>query len=540
MRVVMEHILPHYPKHILVQWGLQEPNPAIAGSVTYTVQRSGSPRGEWVDVATGLSTVFYTDTFEDSPDDSEERNLFSMDREIWYRIKAVFSDGTQLFSFPMDIDGNDEQRTEMVQPLGGTAQDDRTMPLPDTLFHPNPRIKKRLQLVHRSVVRRSIIALQEFVGVRLAVLKKRTFGARCTSCYDEFTKSATHSNCSECNGTGWAGGGFYPAFPTLGRVTEGAVQAQIENDGETKLVRAKIDTINFPRLTRGDVLVEIDSNRRWEVDTVDEPRLRRRAVLQFTQCTELARTSAVYNVDATIPAPVFEQTESPSVTEIADPATFSDLLIWADNTVLTAGTDVDTWGRDPGETLTAVTAPTAVQDSQNVLGVQFTGSEVLRYSAPLPELEDNVFSVVLDLSDVPGTNTSVHWALGNSASVNSFLALQTFPTVPGDPSTTVFRLIGRDNDGNLHVSTTIPFVLVDAHIVVVFHGATYDIYIDSVKVINAEAFTWLVPADYDQITLGALGRSTDGFYSLATINAFGVYTEALEPAEIQLIEDYLA
>ena len=541
MRVVMVHILPNFPKQILVQWELEDPDLSIAASVDYTVQRSGSPRGEWEDVATSVTTVFYTDTFEDAADDSEERSLFSLNREIWYRIKAVFSDGTELFSFPMDIDGNDETRTKMVRPLGGTAQDDRTAPLPDTLFHPNPRIRKRLQLVHRSVIRRSIIALQEFTGVRLAVLKKRKFGTRCTACWDEFSKSATYSNCSECNGTGWAGGGFYPAFPTLGRVTEGGIQAQIESEGETKLIRAKIDTINFPRLTRGDVLVEIDSNRRWEVDSVDEPRLRRRTVLQFTQCTELARTSAVYNVDATLSVPVLEQKEAPSITEQADPATFSDLLIWADNTEdLVSGAEVTTWGRDPGESLTNVVAPLAGLDTRNTLSALFTGSEALRYSADLPGLEDNTFSVVVDVADIDKLATCVLWSLGNSADNDSYLALQTFPVTPGDAGTSVFRLIGRDADGNLHTSTNVAFAGTESRVIFVLDGSTYDIYFDGVKAVDAEAFTWSVPADYDQITVGALGRSSDAFFLTGAVNAFGVYTAPLEPAEIDHIQAYLA
>lgn len=295
MRPVMRHIMVNPPSTVLVQWDLDDPDPTRVNGMTFTLQRSGSPRGEWATLATGLSTVFYTDTFEDNADDTEEYNVFSLDREIWYRVLAVFTDGAELASDPMDTDGVTVPSVSVLDGMGAVVVDTGSYPLPDTLFHPTPGLQRRLQLVQRSVQRRAIIALQEFVGVELAVLKKRHFGTRCTACYEPITKQITFSNCSVCYATGWEGG-YYPPIVTLGKISEGPLHVQIETEGEVELERAKIDTINFPRLTRHDILVELDSNRRWEIEMVEEPYLRRRRVLQFTTCTEIARTAAAYKV----------------------------------------------------------------------------------------------------------------------------------------------------------------------------------------------------------------------------------------------------
>jgi hypothetical protein len=295
MRVVMTHVLADYPKSVMVQWDIEAPDPGRVSGITFTLQRSGSPRGEWVDVATGLSTIYYVDTFEDDADDVAERNLYTLDREIWYRAVGLLTDGTELYAPPIDLTGVVEPVMSTDPVIGHTVTAEQTYPLPDTLFHPNPAIQSRLQLVQDAVHRRSVVALQEFTGVRIGVLKKRHFGTRCTACFEPVTKQVLYSNCTECYATGWVGG-YFPAIGTLGRVMEGPLQTQTEEEGETEMRRAKIDTINFPHLIKHDILVELDSNRRWEVDTVEEPYLRRRRILQFCTCSELARTHPAYTV----------------------------------------------------------------------------------------------------------------------------------------------------------------------------------------------------------------------------------------------------
>jgi hypothetical protein len=308
MRVVIDHVLPHYPRHLLLQWSVEDAAPADLVGLTFSVQRSGSPKqngGEWETRATGLSAVTYQDALTEDPDGGI--NQLSLEREIWYRVIATTTDAVTYESNAVDNEGATIGRVLNTAVHGLTVDSDETRPTPDTVFHDNPRIDRRLQLVHRAVQRNAHVALEMFTGVRIGVLKRRHFGNRCPVCYEPITKSSLVSNCRSCYGTGWEGG-YFPPVGTLMRITEGATQSQIEPEGKTRLTRARAEFVDYPRLEEDDVLVELDSNRRWMVDGTDDRNLRRRRVTQHCQVMELARTSVEYRVlvPADLQSPLYE------------------------------------------------------------------------------------------------------------------------------------------------------------------------------------------------------------------------------------------
>lgn len=306
MRVVMAHVLPKYPREILLQWDVENVDPTRATGMTFEVQRSGSPGGEWESRATGLDTVFYTDTFADNPAnlDIEEENLLSLNREVWYRVIGTLTDGTQLKSLPMDNEGMVQPELQRVRPVGLHPRDEQTHPAPVTVFSRHPRIDKRLRLISRAVIRRGALALRYFNGIEVGVLKRRHFGTRC-DCVEPLTKAVLRSNCNRCFGTGWVGG-FYPAIITLGRLMDREPVINTEIEGRTNVMRGRLTLINFPRIEKDDILVELDSNRRWVVNGTDDVHFRRRKVTQGVTCTELARTSVFYCVEVVRPPPVVD------------------------------------------------------------------------------------------------------------------------------------------------------------------------------------------------------------------------------------------
>lgn len=298
MRVVMAHVFSKYDtKEILVQWEIEDPDPSQVSGITFEVQRSGSPRGEWETRATGLDTVWYSDAIADDPDEPEvvEENVLSLNREFWYRVVGTLSDGTKLVSLPMDNEGMVEPELLRVGPVGIHPRDEQTFPGPTTVFSAHPKIDKRLRLISRVVIRRAATALRYFNGIEIAVFKRRHFGRRCT-CVDLKTKEVLYSNCTDCYGTGWEGG-FYPAIPTLGRLMDAEPAINTEVEGRTNVLRGRLSLINFPRIEKDDIIVELDSNRRWVVNGTDDTHWRRRKVIQASTCTELARTSVFYNLD---------------------------------------------------------------------------------------------------------------------------------------------------------------------------------------------------------------------------------------------------
>lgn len=303
MRVVVFHILPNYPNAVHVQWNLENVDPARIAGVTFNLQRSGSPRGEWETRAEGLTSVFHTDVWADGAvEGGEEENLLSVQREYWYRVQAVLADGEILTSHAMDNDGLAEPRVRHEDAVGLVVEDDQLYSDPNSPFTGSPRMRKRLQLIRRSQIRNALINLEKFSGANMAVLKRRHFGTRCSACTAPVIKEVLVSNCATCYGTGWVGG-YFPPFQSTGRFIEAPVATNLETEGYTHMQRAQLSIINFPRLEKDDVVVELDTNRRWVVTSMSSRTLKRIMVTQDITVSELARTSVEYRVPVELGPP---------------------------------------------------------------------------------------------------------------------------------------------------------------------------------------------------------------------------------------------
>ena len=58
------------------------------------------------------------------------------------------------------------------------------------------------------IVRRKNIALDRYSGRDFFVIKKRTYGTHCPTCWDSTLQRITIDNCPDCYGTGWTDGYF--------------------------------------------------------------------------------------------------------------------------------------------------------------------------------------------------------------------------------------------------------------------------------------------------------------------------------------------
>lgn len=301
MKIYVEHILPNYTNQLRIQWGVDDPDPVLLTGVTFDVQRSGSASGPWETRASGLSGIFYVDTFEDASDDSTEENLLNLSKQVWYKITAHLSNSVQLESPPKDNFGTLPTLFDNVQGVGLIPDAQTNYPDPSTIFHPSRALNRRLMLIQRAHQRKALLNLQYFNGVYVAILKKKSFGARCQTCFDQATKTVTLSNCPDCYGTGWDDGYYNPMLSNA-RIQEAPMQTRMEPSSEVEIVQANIELLDFPRLNKDDVIVERDTSRRWLVRSVTDRYLRRRSLTQQLTCTELSRTSSQYKVPVDFPA----------------------------------------------------------------------------------------------------------------------------------------------------------------------------------------------------------------------------------------------
>lgn len=199
---------------------------------TFQVERSESPEGPWDPVSSEFSDRYM---FRDI-----NVNLQNRWRVYHYRIKITRkSDSSITYS-------------DLAQT---TAQPD---------------------LVALEVRRLETILLREFVGRRVWLFPRRSFGQRCPNCWDSRSGQRTTSQCVTCYDTGWARGYLDP-IETWVQFDPTAKNTQNLQLAETQQQNSSARLTDFPPVKPKDIIVEAE-NVRWRVERVSETQ-RLRAVL---------------------------------------------------------------------------------------------------------------------------------------------------------------------------------------------------------------------------------------------------------------------
>lgn len=233
---------------------------------SFTIERSGSSEGPFELVVSNLDSYNYFDGNRDTPtpstgDTRENVNFLSLTRTIYYRVTAVFADNS----------------TE------GTVR----------VVSANIR-QKKIQLLRRKMQRDLAVGLK-FNGTDIVVLKRRHWGVRCKACFDLLTKKVTNSKCNICYGTGFTGGYFAPVR-ILGRLGVNNVQTQITEKDKTDINKKRATLLDVPIIETDDVIVDIQNNKRYIVQTRHSTELQTVAVHQQLTISELARDSVEYRI----------------------------------------------------------------------------------------------------------------------------------------------------------------------------------------------------------------------------------------------------
>ena len=142
--------------------------------------------------------------------------------------------------------------------------------------------------------RNEMTVFTHVIGRKCWLFKKRTFGPRCSSCWDSVTKKRTRSNCRQCFDTGFLRGYHDPI----------AVYVQIDPAGEAKQNQAQqISQISnttarlsfYPDVSPGDVIVEAE-NRRWRVTKVSQSERLRAVIKQELLLHEIEDTDIEFRM----------------------------------------------------------------------------------------------------------------------------------------------------------------------------------------------------------------------------------------------------
>jgi hypothetical protein len=258
VEVTLTKVTPIFPHDNFVQWTVTD----ATGVLSYfELERSGSPEGPWENISGKIDKTNYY--FVDKPS-----HLMGLTTIHWYRIKAVPTTGE------MNSDYSTATTVQYYdQPLRGRIAR-----------------KARYDLG---------IVLKRLTGVKFLLLKKKRFGGRCTTCYNEITKDAMLSSCGDCYGTTYEGG-FHNPIAALGKFDPKVIQQSMNLGGKSEVNVLGITMLDYPLAEPEDLLVEVHTNRRFKITKKIQTEGSRVLVHQDLQVSELSHSASEYGIPLTL------------------------------------------------------------------------------------------------------------------------------------------------------------------------------------------------------------------------------------------------
>ena len=148
---------------------------------------------------------------------------------------------------------------------------------------------------YNEILIRKRIVLDKKSGRTVKLLKKRSWGTRCTDCWDSVLYRSNDPDCITCHGTTWIGGYFnYLDFKAI--ITPSPQYNQITMFGEWMPSDVLLTTLNFPIIAVKDVIVD-EKNTRWEVKNIRPLEKLGYIIEQAVQLARIVEDDPVYLVE---------------------------------------------------------------------------------------------------------------------------------------------------------------------------------------------------------------------------------------------------
>ena len=147
----------------------------------------------------------------------------------------------------------------------------------------------------RAMIREFTIVLRVMKNPIYKLLLKKRSGIYCPECYNTVTKKPSFAGCKRCNGTGKLEGYHDPVNIRLSKDISRETEYSSMLDSErVKLTNNNAWTTPYPRITPGDVIVDV-LNQRYRVVDVS-PRTHAHVLIrQVLQLVPLERGHPAYN-----------------------------------------------------------------------------------------------------------------------------------------------------------------------------------------------------------------------------------------------------
>ncbi len=153
-------------------------------------------------------------------------------------------------------------------------------------------------LVAEYIRKHEQVVFTQFTGRQCWLLKRRSFGTRCHTCWDSTLGKRIRANCPDCFDTGFLRGYWNPILVWVQIDPPGqAKQNHGQQIGEEVLTSARLTF--YPNVTRGDVIIEAE-NKRWRVTRLTRSERLRAPVKQELVLRQIQETDVEYSIPLNI------------------------------------------------------------------------------------------------------------------------------------------------------------------------------------------------------------------------------------------------
>lgn len=149
------------------------------------------------------------------------------------------------------------------------------------------------------LVRKKDVYLTTKGGISVGVLIKKTWGAKCSRCWNQARLMADDIDCPECYGTGFSGGYMNPVFiPALFNPPKNVI---VDAGLKYEPYNVYAEFSNHPILDNGDVVIDRKQNIRYTIEQINVTSRRMHFISQIALLNRVDENSVVYTIE--IPEP---------------------------------------------------------------------------------------------------------------------------------------------------------------------------------------------------------------------------------------------
>lgn len=244
-------IYPVFYKHFIIEWSV----PAKWGAVKFNVYKSNmeSPNSfEKINPVPILGNFYKDPTTMD----------FSKFKDSYYKVEVTLPDGRSIVSRTYTWEN---VRTNFVE----------------------------IRAVE--IRRRESLLLDKFTGISTLVFRRKTFGKRCTECWDTRTERCIKDNCQTCLGTSFEGG-YFEGFPTKVQYNPTPNDAVLGYQGVVEANEIPAWTIDKPTINVFDLVLRVPDSKLYRASQVQSTELQTITVRQMLTLTEMGKDSVEYQL----------------------------------------------------------------------------------------------------------------------------------------------------------------------------------------------------------------------------------------------------